>query len=149
MGSIAILPELPPLIMTFVDATVLTVLVFPFLYFLLLRPLITNISDRKQTQQLLQEAHKKMTIAVEERTGELASANLQLKKEIEGHRQTAAQLQIELQKSKKREEEVVGLLAAAQTVLVHDDFRTISVERLSLLIQLVIVNQNWLIKRSL
>jgi PAS domain S-box-containing protein len=128
MGLFNLLPEFSPLVVALFDASLLTIVLIPLLYFLLFKPLIANISERKQAQSALQQAYEKMKVAVEERTGDLARANRNLKKEIEGHHQTTLQLEKELERSRQKENEVVSLLASAKIVLENDDFQTISRE---------------------
>jgi PAS domain S-box-containing protein len=51
-------PGLPSWICTIIDATVLTVLLFPALYFLVFRPLVSYIDERKQAEDALREGEE-------------------------------------------------------------------------------------------
>jgi PAS domain S-box-containing protein len=53
-----LLPMLPPMARahtTLVDATLLSILIFPIFYFLVFRPLVLNIADRKRAEEELRE----------------------------------------------------------------------------------------------
>jgi PAS domain S-box-containing protein len=126
MGFFHLLPEFSPLMIALFDAGLLTFVVFPLLYFLLVKPLTTNITKRNQVEQALQEAYEKMKIAIEERTGDLAKINRNLRGEIDDHYKTSLKLQTELTRSKQRENEVLSLLNSAKIVLELDDFRETS-----------------------
>jgi PAS domain S-box-containing protein len=126
MGIFHLIPEYAPLTYALFDAGILTLFVFPLLYFLLVKPLTANIAKRNYAEQELQKAYDKMKVAVNERTNDLNIANRKLKLEIEDHRQTEIKLEHELVKSKQREKEVVTLLNSAKVVLEVDDFNTIS-----------------------
>ena len=60
--------------------------------------LIQDISDRKQAEFLLQQAHLQLEQRVSERTAELEQANIRLQQEII-HRQT---IEIQLQQAKEQ-----------------------------------------------
>jgi PAS domain S-box-containing protein len=51
-----------------------------------------DISERKRTQEALQQAHDELELRVQERTAELAQANLDLQHEISEHKRTEEQL---------------------------------------------------------
>jgi len=56
MIVIYMLPPLPYQYLTLIDAGVMTILIFPVLYFLSFRPLIRHIEERKRTEEALQAA---------------------------------------------------------------------------------------------
>ena len=108
----------------FLDASLLVVLVFPLLYFLLIRPLIYNISERKAAQEALAESYAKLEQTVLNRTEELARANEKLLAEINIRHHAEMEMKCALENSRQREAEISALLAGAREVLDQREFRS-------------------------
>lgn len=78
-------PHLPPLNregVAMLDASLLTLLVFPILYLKSFRPLVRHISEYKQMQEALKQSHENLEYHVAERTAALQCANEQLQVEF-------------------------------------------------------------------
>ena len=95
MGIMTIFSNLSPIVMTLIDAAALTILIFPMVYFLFIRPLFKNISERKQAQQLMQKAYENIQITVEERTSELLKKNELLQSEISERKKIEKEIEYE------------------------------------------------------
>jgi len=76
MQPMAFLPE------ALFDAGMLTVLIFPFLYLLAFRPLVTQLIERARTDEALQRLNEELEARVGARTAELAGANEALRAEM-------------------------------------------------------------------
>ncbi len=61
-----------------IDASSLTIAIFPVLFWLVFRPLIKEIDQRKSTEAALREARDELEIRVRERTAELQKSNDEL-----------------------------------------------------------------------
>jgi len=59
MFFLSILPLIPTWMRAMFDATLLVILLFPSLYFFVLRQLMLHISGRKQAEEALREAFRK------------------------------------------------------------------------------------------
>ncbi len=69
------------------DSSMLVMILSPFLYFFLLRPLTGHISMRRKAEEEVRDAYHGLEGRIEERTVELSDKNRQLEKEItERHR---------------------------------------------------------------
>jgi PAS domain S-box-containing protein len=68
---------------TLLDASLLTVLISPALYFFLYRPLILHMSRRRRAEEALQKALGELEIHVAERTAALAATNEALRESEE------------------------------------------------------------------
>jgi len=77
MGLLTVLPPLAKWSQAVVDAVLLTLLIFPVLYFSMLRPLLRADAALRRGQEELEGR-------VEERTRELANASRQLARSVEG-----------------------------------------------------------------
>jgi C4-dicarboxylate-specific signal transduction histidine kinase len=88
MFLFSILPDLTPMAKMFLDAFFLVVLVSPALYFFLFRPLVQQITERKQAEKALQEAHNELETKVQQRTAKLAKTNRELQIEISQRKET-------------------------------------------------------------
>lgn len=83
IGVMFILPTmrfLPPVAVPYVDGLLLTVMVTPFLYFLLYRPLVHTISEHQRAQDALSVLNTELESRVKERTAELQTAFIALEK---------------------------------------------------------------------
>jgi hypothetical protein len=62
MFLLTVFPDMPPLAEAFLDAFMLTVMIFPMLYFFSFRPLILHINERKRMEErnkkLIEELHE-------------------------------------------------------------------------------------------
>jgi len=86
------LPSLPYIYVTFIDAGVMTVLIFPILYFLSFQPLIRHLDSRRRAEAELRKAHEEMELRIKDRTEELRIANSELEEEITERRQAEKQI---------------------------------------------------------
>ena len=91
MGFINILPGLSPLSEAFLDAGMLMVLLIPFLYFLLFRPLLRIIEQQEQLQNRL-ASH------IAQRTNELQTSNAMLQTEIQQRQKIEEGIRLEREK---------------------------------------------------
>lgn len=71
-----------PLSVMLLDASLLTLLIVPVIYFSLLRPLGLNIEERLRTEEALKKANNDLEVRVIERTNILNRSNEDLKQEI-------------------------------------------------------------------
>jgi PAS domain-containing protein len=89
-------PLFPPIPMVYeaiLDAVLLTVLATPFLYFLLFRPMVLHIDERKTAESALLYVNANLEQRVKERTEELTVSNKALKQEIQERRVTEERIQ--------------------------------------------------------
>ena len=82
-GIMAILLALPPLALSgpveaVIDASVLSALLFPVLFFVVFRPLARNIKELEQADTALRAMHDQLELRVRERTVELEQRNRQI-----------------------------------------------------------------------
>jgi len=70
------------------DAVMLTVLATPFLYFLLFRPMVRHIDERKAAEDALLYVNATLEQRVKERTEDLTRSNKALKREVQERRVT-------------------------------------------------------------
>jgi PAS domain-containing protein len=66
-----------------VDGIMLTILVTPFLYLFLFRPMVLHVAERKAAEEALQSLNAELEERVAERTADLAEANRHLLEEVE------------------------------------------------------------------
>jgi len=95
------LPSLPYIYVTFIDAGVMTALIFPILYFLSFQPLIRHLDSRRRAETELRKAHDEMELRIQDRTEELRIANSELEEEITERRQAEAALKVSEEKYRK------------------------------------------------
>jgi len=91
MYLISLLPPLSPRTRGLFDASVLTILVSPALYFFLYRPLTLHMSRRRQADEALQKAHDELEVQVAERTAALTATNKALQHDITERKRTEAE----------------------------------------------------------
>jgi PAS domain S-box-containing protein len=77
-----------------IDSAILTIAVFPVLYYFVFRPMIKEINHRTLAEKALLKNKSELEDKVEERTGELSDINEELKSEIHER----IQVELELQK---------------------------------------------------
>ena len=77
------LSVLSPLLVGLIDSALLTAILFPVLFFLVLRPLLTLAAERKEAELASKEAYAAVETRVTERTAELAMANKRLTTEVD------------------------------------------------------------------
>jgi PAS domain-containing protein len=70
------------------DAVLLTVLATPFLYYLLFRPMVLHIQERRNAERALLELNESLERRVDERTNELTRSNKALNREVQERRAT-------------------------------------------------------------
>jgi len=75
------------------DGIMLTVLVTPFLYLFLFRPMVLHIAERKAAEEALRHLNTELEMRVEERTVDLAEANQHLREEVEDRKKAELGLQ--------------------------------------------------------
>ncbi len=97
------------------DASILTLLLFPVVYFFLFRPLVLTIGERERAEEELQKAHDELEIRIKERTAELAVTNEELQLEINERKRAEAALQDSLGKLRK----TTGGIIQAMTLTVE------------------------------
>jgi PAS domain S-box-containing protein len=77
---------------TLVDAGIMTLLIFPVLYYFSFRPLIRQMEKGWQAEEKLLQAYDELELHVQERTEELRIANTVLEREVHMRKQTEAAL---------------------------------------------------------
>jgi diguanylate cyclase (GGDEF)-like protein/PAS domain S-box-containing protein len=82
------LPPMSGIAMAALDSSLLVMLVSPFLYMFLLRPLMLHIGERNEAEDKLKESHAVLEKRVTERTAELAATNRQLTDDIKKRKLT-------------------------------------------------------------
>jgi PAS domain-containing protein len=82
----AALPPLPEVVETLLDALLLTVVAAPLLFFLLVRPMSTEIRKRRQAEAELDELNRDLEHRIEERTVALSASNKRVMEESEQRR---------------------------------------------------------------
>jgi PAS domain S-box-containing protein len=82
------LPPLPYVYVTLIDAGIMTILIFPMLYFLSFRPLLHHLGERQHAEEKLRRANDELEWRVQERTEELRIAISELEDEINVRRRT-------------------------------------------------------------
>ena len=75
-----------------VDGVMLTVLVTPFLYLFLFRPMVLHVAERKTAEEALRTLNAELEARVEDRTADLAQANHQLMEEVEDRKRAEQHL---------------------------------------------------------
>ncbi|MCU0305032.1 MAG: hypothetical protein MUC56_13355 [Thermoanaerobaculales bacterium] len=84
--------ELPMAVEAILDAVLITIITAPVLSFLLFRPMVEHIAERKTAERSLRELNEDLERRVDERTNELVRANRALQKEIQDHEATEDRL---------------------------------------------------------
>jgi len=92
MLLLSYLPFLPFGIEAVFDAFLLTVIVFPMLYFFLFRPIGLHIRQRRKAELALTKAKVELEEKVEERTSELSLTNKALRQEISQHQEAKGKI---------------------------------------------------------
>jgi two-component system C4-dicarboxylate transport sensor histidine kinase DctB len=82
------LPPLAPLPEALLDGLMITVMVSPFLYLFLFRPMVLHIESRQRMRADLQTLNATLEERIAERTADLSAANDRLKEQIEVRKQT-------------------------------------------------------------
>jgi PAS domain-containing protein len=85
--------EIPVGVEAILDATMLTLVAAPFLYFFLFRPIVLHIDERKNAELALLNLNHDLEHRVEERTNELTRSNKALEREVQDRRATEKRLQ--------------------------------------------------------
>lgn len=98
MSLLYILPPFSRLVGAVFDAFLLSVLVFPMLYFFLWKPMTFHIAERVRSEEELQNYKENLEITVNERTIALRKAINNLKGEIKERKRA----EMELQKSREQ-----------------------------------------------
>jgi C4-dicarboxylate-specific signal transduction histidine kinase len=93
MMVMASLPPLTIITEAFIDAFLLTLILFPALYFLLLRPIELHMAERKEAENELLIHRRHLEDMVKERADELSNANERLQSEIEERKNAEKELQ--------------------------------------------------------
>jgi PAS domain-containing protein len=87
-----ILPPLPHIAAAPLDATLVTILIYPILYRYVVRPMTQHINERMQAEAALRRAQDELELRVQERTEELTLSNAVLYNEIDERQRTEAAL---------------------------------------------------------
>ena len=74
------------------DGIMLTVLVTPFLYLFLFRPMVLHDAERKAAEEALRRLNAELEQRVEKRTADLGQANHQLREEVEDRKRAEQHL---------------------------------------------------------
>ncbi|MBI5908941.1 MAG: hypothetical protein HY848_03155, partial [Betaproteobacteria bacterium] len=82
MFALDYLPIENELIKNIADATALVVIVFPFLYFFVLKTMLNKNAELTATQQQLVTAKLELEHRIDERTNEIAVTNQELKQTV-------------------------------------------------------------------
>ncbi len=82
------LPAIPPLWAGVLDATAITLLILPCLYFFLMRPLTQEIEERKRFETALSAVNLELDQRIQARTQELSQTNAALTQEIQERMRT-------------------------------------------------------------
>jgi len=93
------------------DSTVLVVLLFPSLYYFMMRPMEREIANRERTEMELQEVNGQLESRVKQRTMELESANSRLEAEITERRRSEELL-------RESEEKFQNITASAKDAII-------------------------------
>lgn len=83
IGIETFLDSISPVLETVLDATALTLMVSPVLYYLLFKPLMHLVNDSRINEEELQAYRANLELKIRERTGELEIANIALMKKHE------------------------------------------------------------------
>lgn len=76
-----------------VDGIMVTVIVTPFLYLFMFRPMVLHIAERKAAEEALKTLNADLEERVAKRTADLANANRQLLEEVEDRKKAELNLQ--------------------------------------------------------
>ncbi|MFZ5787082.1 MAG: PAS domain S-box protein, partial [Acidobacteriota bacterium] len=82
MGVISLLPPMAVFPEALFDATALTLLLFPVLYFAAFRPLVGELRERREADAALTRLNEELEARIAERTSQLAAANSALRLEV-------------------------------------------------------------------
>ncbi len=83
MYFLSVLPALPLFTEAFLDGLFLTGLLFPLLYWMMLRPMLHHMEERKRAEDELQKMNEDLEDRVRARTEEIRQKNRQLEHEVE------------------------------------------------------------------
>jgi len=75
-----------------IDAGLMTVIIFPILYYLSFRPILQHIEMRRQAEDDLRNAYDDLELRVQARTEDLRQANLELSDEVTVRKQAEGRL---------------------------------------------------------
>jgi len=93
MFVIPLFGDLPVAVGAILDSALLTLIAAPVLSFMLFRPMVVQIAERKKAEQALRELNESLEQQVEERTDELRRSNRTLEREIDERRVAEERLQ--------------------------------------------------------
>ena len=111
MKPMAFLPE------ALFDASMLTVLIFPFLYLFAFRPLVAQLNERARIDEALQRLNEELEARVGARTAELAGANEALRRAHDELEVRVAERTSELARAKAALEAELAERERAETAL--------------------------------
>jgi ABC-type multidrug transport system fused ATPase/permease subunit len=92
---------LPDFIIGVIDSALLTLILFPILYFLIFKPIIKQISRLNLAEENLKKAYDDLEDKVQERTSELKQSNKQLQGEINERKKTEEKLNKKIEELEK------------------------------------------------
>jgi PAS domain S-box-containing protein len=126
MIVLLVLPALPHAVAVPLDATLVTILIYPILHRFVVHPMTLHISERRQAEAALRRIQDDLELLVQQRTAELAQANETLRIQVMERQRAGEELRSALDLVQQRQSEMVGLLAGARAVLEYRDFREVA-----------------------